>query len=110
MKLLFDQNLSPRLTGRLADLFPNSSHVSFVGLDRAPDGTVWAHAQAGDLTIVTKDSDYSDVSVLRGFPPKVIWLRLGNCTTDQIELAIRREHATTVEFVADPTAGVLELF
>jgi predicted nuclease of predicted toxin-antitoxin system len=59
---------------------------------------------------VTKDSDYSDVSVLRGFPPKVIWLRLGNCTTDQIELAIRREHATTVEFVADPTAGVLELF
>jgi hypothetical protein len=27
MKLLFDQKLSPKLVGRLADLFPNSSHV-----------------------------------------------------------------------------------
>lgn len=110
MNLLFDQNLSPRLPRRLADLVPDSSHVSFVGLDRASDGAVWAHAQAADLVIVTKDSDYSDVSVLRGFPPKVIWLRLGNCTTDQIERTLRREQSTIVEFVADPTAGVLELF
>jgi predicted nuclease of predicted toxin-antitoxin system len=58
----------------------------------------------------TKDSDYSDVSVLRGFPPKVVRLRLGNCTTEQLEHAIRREHATIVEFVADPTVGVFEPF
>jgi predicted nuclease of predicted toxin-antitoxin system len=67
MKLLFDQNLSPRLTGRLADLFPDSSHVSFVGLDRASDGAVWAHAQAAGLVNVTKDSDYSDVSGFGAF-------------------------------------------
>ena len=37
MKLLFDQNLSPKLVHRLADLFPDSSHVQLVGLDRAGD-------------------------------------------------------------------------
>lgn len=35
MKLLFDQNLSPCLVTRLRDIYPNASHVSLLGLDRA---------------------------------------------------------------------------
>jgi predicted nuclease of predicted toxin-antitoxin system len=81
MKLLFDHNLSPRLLTRLADIFPDASHVALVGLERASDEIVWAHAQAHGHIIVTKDADFSDFSVLRGFPPKVIWIRIGNCTT-----------------------------
>jgi len=109
VKLLFDHNLSPRLVNRLADLYPDASHTSLAGLDRAADIVVWLYAQAHDYTIVTKDADFSDVSVLRGFPPRVIWLRLGNCTTSEMENALRRGHAAIVDFVHNPAAGMLEL-
>jgi len=83
MKLLFDRNLSPRLVNRLADLYPGSQHVSFIGLDQADDRTVWEYANQNDFTVVTRDSDFSELSVLRGFPPKIIWIRRGNCSTNQ---------------------------
>lgn len=110
MKLLLNEHLSPLLIQRLADLFPGSTHVSTVGLERASDLDVWMYAQSNDLIIVTKDSDFNDVSVYRGFPPRVIWLRLGNCTTDQIEETLRRGYPQIASFVSDTTAGILELF
>ncbi|HEX8034629.1 MAG TPA: DUF5615 family PIN-like protein [Ktedonobacterales bacterium] len=109
MKLLLDHNLSPRLVGRLVDLYPGMGHVALVGLDRASDYAVWDYARVGNYIIVTKDSDFNDVSILRGFPPKVIWLRMGNCTTSEIELALRHGHAQVVAFATDPEASVLEL-
>ena len=79
MKLLFDQNLSPRLVNRLADLYPDSSHVYFVGLDMAPDPVIWEYARDKEFIVMTRDADFSDLNVLLGFPPKVIWIRRGNC-------------------------------
>jgi predicted nuclease of predicted toxin-antitoxin system len=110
MKLLFDQNLSRRLVPRLADVCPEATHVSMVGLDRAPDEQVWAYARANDYTIVTKDSDFKERSVVRGTPPKVIWLRLGNCTTDRVEATLRGRQTDIQAFIDDPILGVLELF
>jgi predicted nuclease of predicted toxin-antitoxin system len=75
VKLLFDHNLSPRLIRRLADLYPNSSHVYLLGLDRADDQAVWEHARREGYLIVTKDADFGDLCMLFGFPPKVIWIR-----------------------------------
>ena len=109
MRLLFDQNLSPRLVERLADIYPGANHVSLAGLDRASDDEVWSYALAHDYAIVTKDSDFSDASVLRGVPPKVVWIRLGNCTTHQIELALRDAFATVTTFLSDSELGVLEV-
>ena len=109
MRLLFDHNLSPRLVRRLADLYPDSSHLFLVGLERGSDLVVWMYAQTNDYIIVTKDSDFSDVSVLRGFPPKVIWLRLGNCITSDVERTLRYGYAAIEAFANDPTGGVLEL-
>ena len=109
MRLLFDHNLSTRLVRHLADLYPDASHVFLVGLERASDMAVWNYAQTNDYLIVTKDSDFSDISVLRGFPPKVLWLRLGNCTTSDIERTLRRGYATIEAFGNDPTSGILEL-
>jgi predicted nuclease of predicted toxin-antitoxin system len=75
----------------------------------ASDEEVWAYARANDCTIVTKDADFSDFSVMRGFPPKVVWLRRGNCTTRQIEMMMRT-HAEAIEALsADATAGLLAL-
>src|SRR5262245_26201479 len=107
MKLLFDHNLSPRLVGRLVDLFPGASHVTFAGLDQASDREVWEYARAHDFAIVSKDSDFDDLSLLRGFPPKVIWLRTGNCTTHQIEAILRYHHPLILDFGDDPGVGVL---
>jgi predicted nuclease of predicted toxin-antitoxin system len=107
MKLLFDQNLSRRLVTRLADICPDAGHVALLGLDCASDDAVWEFARANGYAIVTKDADFNDRSVLRGLPPKVIWLRIGNCTTGQAETAIR-EHQQDIEaFLADSAIGVL---
>lgn len=91
MKLLFDENLSPRLASSLADLFPASTHVRDVGLRAADDPAVWEHARLNGFLIVSKDADMHDLSLLFGNPPKVIWLRMGNCSTAQVENLLRRE-------------------
>ena len=110
VKLLFDHNLSPRLVRQLADLHPDSSHASLLGLDHASDAILWERAKQEGYTIVTKDSDYSDMSVLRGFPPRVLWIRLGNCTTQQVEDLLRSNHAAVVTFESDAVVGLLSLF
>ena len=89
MKLLFDQNLSHRLVGLLEDLFPNSIHVRQIGLHEADDLTIWNQAKGHDLVIVTQDSDYADWNKIRGAPPKIIWLRCGNASVDQIHSKLR---------------------
>lgn len=109
MKLLLDHNLSPRLVNRLADIYSQASHVALLGLDRASDEVVWAYARENQFCIVTKDSDFNDLSVLRGFPPKVIWLQIGNCTTAELETLLRRHAVAIHDFLADTTVGTLVL-
>jgi len=109
MKLLFDQNLSPKLVARLADLYPGSSHVQTLGLDQADDNAVWVHARDQDFVIVTKDADFNNMGVVRGFPPKVIWLLIGNRTTAQVENLLRVNHASIEAFYADPGLGTISV-
>ena len=110
MKLLFDQNLSPSLVRHLAAEYPGSAHVSALGLDQALDIAVWTFARDHGFAIVTKDADFSDMSVLRGFPPKIVWLRLGNCATRDIEILLRLHKATIDALEHDPNIGTIELF
>jgi predicted nuclease of predicted toxin-antitoxin system len=79
VKLLFDENLSPKLVKQLADLYPDSNHVYHLGIDLVPDEEMREYARREGFVIVTKDSDFSDLCILLGFPPKVIWIRRGNC-------------------------------
>ncbi len=57
MKLLLDQNISPKLVSSLKPVYPETSHVSDAGLDRAQDEEIWSFAVEYDFTILTKDSD-----------------------------------------------------
>jgi len=109
MKLLFDHNLSPRLAQRLSDLFPDSSHVALHGLDQASDLEVWSFAGREGFTLVTKDTDFNDLATLRGAPPKVIWLRIGNCTTADVEQLLRLHELAIAQLGADPNAAILAL-
>ncbi len=110
MKLLFDQNLSPRLIQPLADLFPSSNHVFPLGLDESEDSDVWGYAKTNGFILVTKDADFGEMSVLRGFPPKVIWIRRGNCKTTEIEKVLRNNFQAIEQIDGDKVVGLLTLF
>jgi predicted nuclease of predicted toxin-antitoxin system len=91
MKLIFDQNLSPKLIQRLQDLFPGSTHASLCGLGTSMDLKVWKYAKANGFNIVSKDADYGEICMKLGYPPKIIWIQRSNCSTTQIEELIRRD-------------------
>lgn len=107
MKLLFDQNLSPALVQVLSDVFPQSQHVSRLGLDRVQDREVWEYARDHGYTLVSKDSDFHDLSVLYGAPPKVVWIRRGNCSTKQIELILRNKFENIKSLIDNPESSYL---
>ncbi len=109
MKLLFDHNLSPKLVKRLADLFPDSSHLFPLHLEDKPDPHVWEFARTNGFAIVSKDVDFSERSVLFGHPPKIIRLHLGNCTTDEVERLLRGHAALIAEFEQDESRSCLHL-
>ncbi len=100
MKLLFDQNLSPRLVSLLGDVFEGSLHVRLAGLDRADDDAIWRFARDNGFAIVTKDSDFQERSQIAGSPPRVVWIRRGNCSTQDIEAMLRRHalHIAALEY------------
>lgn len=96
VKLLFDQNLSPRLPRLLSDLYPGSAHVREVGLRDAGDAAIWEYARQQGFAIVSKDSDFQQQSLLFGQPPKFIWLRVGNCSAQQV-LDLLRNYAPALK-------------
>lgn len=109
MKLLFDENLSPKLVSALADIFPGSSHVDRIGLGSADDNQVWDYAHQNGFSLVSKDSDFHEKSLLRGSPPKVIWIKRGNCTNLQIELILRNKSEEIKSLLNDPDTSLLVL-
>jgi predicted nuclease of predicted toxin-antitoxin system len=98
MKLLFDENLSPKMVEALADVFPDSAHVDRIGLGGGSDDDVWRYAKDNGFMLVSKDSDFYEKSILYGHPPKVIWIRRGNCTNRQIQLLLRNKLDVVTEF------------
>jgi predicted nuclease of predicted toxin-antitoxin system len=109
MKLLFDQNLSHRLVSQLGAEYPGSEHVRLVGLATAPDPVVWSYAAAQGFVIVSKDSDFQHRALLLGHPPKVVWIRLGNCSTAAVAALLRSRQADLLAFEGDPIASFLAL-
>jgi predicted nuclease of predicted toxin-antitoxin system len=109
VKLLFDENLSRRLVTRLVDRYPDSSHVSAAGLERATDRAVWQYARDHDFVLVSKDSDFNDLAFVHGPPPKVIWLRVGNASTEAIAELLTKEATTITAFVDDEHDAVLTI-
>ena len=107
--LLFDENLSPRLVRLLAEAFPGSSHVDDAGLHGHADGDVWHYAGEYNFVLVSKDNDFRQLSFLRGAPPKVIWLHIGNGPTSAVVDLLVNHVADVAMFVQDADAALLTL-
>jgi predicted nuclease of predicted toxin-antitoxin system len=109
VKLLFDENLSPRLSRLLADIYPDSEHVRNVGLRGAEDERICDYARDRGFTVVSKDNDFRQRSFLKGAPPKVVWLSVGNAGTTRIADLLRREHRRLLEFESEAETALLAL-
>lgn len=107
MKLLFDENLPSRLAKSLADIYPDSRHVEECNLDSSPDDNIWKFAKENGFVIVSTDSDFEQRSILNGHPPKVIWIRAGNCSTQAIETLLRNYSVVIHTFHRDAVESIL---
>ena len=109
VKLLLDENVSDRIVQRIADLFPDSMHVKFIGLKEADDSVVWDWARQHGYSIVSKDTDFSQRAIVFGAPPKFIWLRVGNCSTEVIVNLLRSRYEIICQFIDSESESLLVL-
>jgi predicted nuclease of predicted toxin-antitoxin system len=110
MRLLFDQNLSFKLCQIVDDIFPGARHVRLLGLSEAGDSEIWDYARTNGFTIVSQDVDFAEMAALFGFPPKVIWLRAGNQTTEAVSARLRRHAEIIRDFCQDSETACLEVY
>ncbi len=109
MKLLLDENLSPKVINRLNDRFSGSLHVEEIGLGNETDYSIWKYALKNDFIIVTKDTDFNDLSIIHGFPPYLIWIKRGNCSTEDIFNLIQQNVDLIQAFYEKGDHGIMTL-
>jgi predicted nuclease of predicted toxin-antitoxin system len=112
MKLLFDQNISFRIIKKIETEFPEASQVRVLGLENKTDLEIWHYAKSHHFSIVTFDADFFDLTVLKGHPPKIVWIRSGNTSTSFLaEMMIKNKEVIQKFLESDEwdEIGCLEL-
>jgi len=109
MKLLLDENISLKLVKFLQKDFPESSHISFLDMQGSTDTQIWEFAKQEHYIIVSKDNDFRQRSFLLGFPPKVIWLSIGNSGINEIKNLLLSNIAIVEHFFHNANEGLLVL-
>lgn len=98
MKLLLDQNLSRKLIALLGNEFDEVSHVAELELAQSTDRQIWEYAKQKDSIIVSKDSDFRQLAILFGPPPKVVWINVRNASSSTILELIRESREVITNF------------
>ncbi len=109
MKLLLDENISHRITKHLSKEFPDSKHVVDISNERIFDLQIWEFAKENDFVIVTYDEDFYEWQLMRGYPPKIVWLRFGNAKNDLIIKKIIDHSESIKKLAEDGDLGLLEI-
>ena len=107
--LLFDQNISFRIKKFLELTFPDSKHISDFGLINKTDKEIWDFAKLKNHIIVTFDADFYDFSIIWNHPPKIIWIRTQNQTTQNVYELFEKYQVAIKDFIADPAMACLEI-
>ena len=108
-KLLFDQNLSFKIIDQVNHVFPNSMHVRLLEMDKSEDRKIWEYAKEHHYNIVTQDSDFTDLSTLFGYPPKIIKINTGNTSTTNVIELLKNKYEIINEFLDNKETGILEI-
>jgi predicted nuclease of predicted toxin-antitoxin system len=109
MKLLIDRMLSHRLERHLEPHFPGTEHVDKTQRTDAEDMEVWEYARDNGFTILTKDADFLEISGKQGWPPKLIKLNIGNCSTPEVVKLLTSRKGKIEEFHEDKEAGLMQM-
>jgi predicted nuclease of predicted toxin-antitoxin system len=109
VKLLLDQNISFRVIKSIEKIFVGSEQVRRIGLENSTDKDIWSYAKANGFTIVTFDSDFNDLSLLHGQPPKVIWIRMRNISTDNLIDVLNDKVSQIKLFIDDDVLSCLQI-
>lgn len=110
MKLLLDENLSFRLVARLLQDFPGSTQVTLEHLEQAADIELWQFAKTQGFTLVTQDSDFHELSLMQGPPPKIIWLKCGNQSRTYVAELLIKHKLAIKQFIQDKETACLEIY
>ncbi len=110
MKLLLDENVSFRVLRSIISVFPGSIHVSKEGSNVKEDQEIFDFAKGNEFTILTFDEDFYDLQLLKGHPPKIIWLRFGNSSNLKIVNKLIENRPTIISFLSNPEVGILEIY
>ena len=110
MKLLLDGNLSFRMVERLTIDFPGTTQVRLADLERQDDRAIWQYCKSHGYTIVTRDSDFHELGLVEGPPPKVIWLKCGNHSNVYVADLLIQRRLEIEQFINDAFAVCLEIY
>ena len=108
LRLISDENISWRLKKLLPDWEILPSNEIKTG-KRLTDLMIWQFAKKNNYTILTFDEDFSELQNLYFFPPKIIWLRIGNASTVEIADVLVKLKYEIEKFIQDEELGVYEI-
>ncbi|MFN0014267.1 MAG: DUF5615 family PIN-like protein [Saprospiraceae bacterium] len=111
MKILVDQNISFRLLQRIQRSFPETEHVKTLSLTDVSDYQIYFFAREhGFAAVFTQDEDFYGLLLEHNPPPKIIWLRTGNCSTAFLAEVILRNSNLILAFLEDDAQDCLEVY
>jgi len=109
-KLLIDANISYRIKKNLYPVFEDVLHVTDLNLSQpAKDIEIWKWAKANQFLITTFDTDFETLFNFRGFPPKLVLLKIGNQSTKFISKVLISSHEKIVLFDKSKIEGLIEI-
>ena len=109
MKLLIDQNISVQIIESISDMFPDSVHVNHLELNLESDLYLWKYALKHELTLVSTDKGFFNLSFLHHPSPKVIFVSGDMINSTKLEWALRINENAIEEFSKSKTLSCLEL-
>jgi predicted nuclease of predicted toxin-antitoxin system len=111
MKVLIDQNISHRIIPKLQGYFEQLTHIREVGLMDSDDYQIFLYARQTQFdAILTLEEDFQHHILIHKAPPKVIWLRVGNCGTNYLAEVIVKNIADIEQFIHDEDFEIIEIF
>jgi predicted nuclease of predicted toxin-antitoxin system len=106
---LIDNNLSYRIASILRTNFSGIVHISDIQLKANDDLSIWNYAKSKNLHILTKDKDFNDIQLTEGYPPKIVWIKIGNVSTNRIIQLLILNEMKIKEFLSNPEFGILQI-
>lgn len=111
MKIVIDQNISFRIIPHITHLFSEVAHVRSLGWTDFPNILIFRNAKQQEFdTILTLDEDFENIILENSPPPKILWLRVRNCSTIHLAEIIINKIEIINEFLNDKELDCLEIY